>query len=101
MKIDTRMGAYADIRALVPAHAATLDAIRDLVHRTDPQGVEVASPGERSVWWSVAGNKMKDGYSYDMPHGAHVKITSVEDVARPEIAALVHAAVEERRGAVG
>ena len=83
MRIDTRLGVYADIRALVPAHAATLDAIRDLVHRIDPDGVEVASPGERSVWWPVSGNKMKDGYAYAMPHARHVNLGFFQGVNLP------------------
>jgi hypothetical protein len=84
MRIDARLGTYEQIAALVPRHAPVLDAIRATVHRLDPEGVEVASPGERSVWRSTAGAKMKDGYAYAMPHARHVNLGFFRGVALPD-----------------
>jgi hypothetical protein len=127
MRIDPRLGTYDDVRALIPAHGATLDAVRALVAELHTDTIEVASPRERSVWWGWGGGKMKEGYAYAMPHAGHVnigffqgtalpdpeglltgtgkslrhvKITDAAQVARPAIRALLIAARDERRAAL-
>ncbi len=90
--------------------------------------MEVVRLGDGAATYGVGPRKMKEGYAYIMPHknwvnlgfyqGAvladpagimegtgkklrHVKVRSVEDAGRPEIRALVVAALAERRQALG
>ncbi|ROT98982.1 DUF1801 domain-containing protein [Histidinibacterium lentulum] len=124
--LDTRLGTFEDVAAKVPAHRPLLEAIRALVARHAPGAVESASAREGSVWWGMGGNKMKDGFAWAMPHKAHVnfgfmqgahlpdpqgrldgtgkslrhvKLRTPAEVEDPALAALLDAAVAERRAA--
>jgi hypothetical protein len=84
MRIDPRLGTFAEVAAAAPGHAATLGAIRALVAALHPDAVEVAATRERSVWWGWGPGKMKDGYVYAMPHKDHVNLGFFRGVDLPD-----------------
>ncbi|MCB9679119.1 MAG: DUF1801 domain-containing protein [Alphaproteobacteria bacterium] len=111
-----------------PALRPLVHALRAVVHEVHPEAVEVVRLGDRAVSWGVGPKKMKEGHSYALPYkswvnlgfyqgaslpdpagllegtGAsmrHVKIRTVEDAQRPEVRALLAAAVAERKAATG
>ncbi|NAZ35615.1 DUF1801 domain-containing protein [Rubellimicrobium sp. CFH 75288] len=121
-------GRFEDIVALAPQHEALLRVIRSLVEAVHPEAVEMASPGEKAVYWGWGGAKMSEAYAYAIPHKAHVnlgffrgtslpdpegllegtgkalrhvKLRQPGDLDRPGLRALLEAARDERRDALG
>lgn len=115
---------FRDIVALQPQHAALLEAIRSLVLRLHPDGVEVSRPGDRAVSWGLGPRKMSEAYAYAMPFRAHVNLgfyrgahlpdpdgllkgtgkalrhvslRHAEEVGSPALASLVAEAIEEQK----
>ncbi len=128
MRADTRLGTFADLAAAHPGQAPTLLAVRALVAEVHPDACEAASLREASVWWGWGEAKMRAGYAYARPFAAHtnlgffqgtalpdpeqrlrgtgralrhVTLTAPEDVTAPAIRALLVAARDERRDALG
>ncbi len=125
MKTDNRLGTFEQIADLFPADSARIAyAIRDLLISLDQQVFEVPRLGEKTTTYGVGPSKMKQAYCYIMPqksyvnlgffHGAnlpdrdkllegtgksirHIKIRSFEDLARPEILAMITDAIEDRK----
>lgn len=122
------IGTFEDIVALAPAHEALLRALRALALELHPGLVEVARPGDRAVSWGWGPKKMSEAYAYALPYanhvnlgfykgaalpdpagrlkgtGAalrHVSLTSADQVLDPSIRALMEAARQERRAALG
>jgi hypothetical protein len=122
------IGTFEDIVRLAQQHEAVLRALRRLAVSLHPELVEVARPGDRAVSWGHGPKKMSEAYAYALPYEKHVNLgfyqgatladpagllkgtgkalrhhslSSAEEVDRPEIRALMVAAREERRMALG
>ncbi|PZU49013.1 MAG: hypothetical protein DI568_06365 [Sphingomonas sp.] len=114
--------------ALAPAQEAVLRALRALAFELHPGLVEVSRPGDRAVSWGWAAKKMSEAYAYALPYRSHVnlgfyrgaalpdpdgllrgtgkamrhvQVRDIKDVAAPGLRALMLAAREERRVALG
>jgi hypothetical protein len=101
-------------------------AVRDLVYDVYPETVEVVWPRQGSIGWGVGPKKMSEHFCYLLPFRQHVtlgfyygaeladpagllrsgtgnaamrslKITSADDVRRPELRALIEEAVRDIR----
>jgi hypothetical protein len=110
-----------------PDVAAIAASLRSLILALHPKCVEVARPGDRAVSFGCGTRKMSEAYVYLMPQqhrvnlgfyqGAklddlgnslegsgkalrHVKVGSLDEAARPELRALIEAAIAERRATV-
>lgn len=93
-----------------------------------PDAVETAPRRERSVWWGWGPRKVREGCAHVVPHRGHVNLGSFQgvslpdpdgliegtglalrhvelrapdDVAGPAVRALLEAARDERRAALG
>ena len=113
--------------ATEPHVAPTARALREVVLAGCPDAVEVVRLGDGAASYGVGPKKMSEAHVYVMPlrdrvnlgfyHGValpdpagllegtgkrlrHVKVRSVADARRPEIAALIAAALAERRTAL-
>lgn len=102
---------------------ATAAAVRALVHRLDPDVVEVVWPHQGTVGWGVGPRKMSEHYAYLTVHAHHVnlgfyrgasladphgllggpgkqmrsmRLDAPADVDRPAVADLLRAARKER-----
>lgn len=102
--------------------------LREVILEGFPQAVEVVRLGDRAANYGVGPKKMSESHVYVMPqqeyvnlgfyHGAglpdpegllegtgarmrHVKVRSVEDAGSPAVRALIAAALDERRSALG
>lgn len=122
------IGTFEDIVALAPTHEALLRRLRAMAMELHPGLVEVARPGDRAVSWGWGPKKMSEAYAYALPYtghvnlgfyrgaflpdpasrlkgtGAalrHVSLKTVEELSDPAIRALMLAAREERRVALG
>ncbi|WP_294250527.1 DUF1801 domain-containing protein [uncultured Sphingomonas sp.] len=122
------IGTFDQIVALAPRHDALLRALRALAFDLHPGLFEVSRPGDRAVSWGWGPKKMSDAYACALPYrdhvnlafyrGAdlpdlagllrgtgksmrHVPLTAPEEVDAPAIRALLVAAREERRLALG
>lgn len=122
------IGSFDDIVALAPAQEAVLRALRALAFELHPCLVEVSRPGDRAVSWGWGAKKMSEAYAYALPYRSHVnlgfyrgaalpdpdgllrgtgkamrhvQVRDIEDVAVPGLRALMLAAREERRVALG
>ena len=109
-----------------PALRPIMLGLRDMVFEIDPKVCEVVRLGDRAATYGVGPKKMSQGYCYIMPHknwinlgffqGAHlldsaallegsgknmrhVKIHTLDEVGRIEVATLVRAARVERLAA--
>jgi len=123
-----QIGTFEDIIALAPQHEAVLHALRALAQELHPEAVEVARPGDRAVSWGWGPKKMSEAYAYALPYAAHVNlgfyrgaalpdptgllqgtgkamrhlaVRQVAEIAAPAIRALLIAARDERRAALG
>ncbi|MCP4868141.1 MAG: DUF1801 domain-containing protein [Proteobacteria bacterium] len=125
---DPTFGAFADLLAITaePTRPITT-ALRELVLDVDRDTVEVVRLGDRASTFGVGPKKMSEGYAYVLPYskwvnlgfykgawledpaglmqgtGAkmrHIKVRSVDEVGRPEVRALVVAALAERKAAL-
>lgn len=129
MKTDSRLGTFEDVlHTTTPALAGIARYMRLLIEELHPDAVEVPRPGEPTVAYGIGPKKMSEAYAYLGPqraslnlgfyHGAalpdpagllegtgkalrHVKLTTLEQAARPEVRALLVAAREERQQALG
>lgn len=99
-------------------------ALRETVFEVDRNACEVVRLGDRAATYGVGPRKMLDGYAYILPYkgwvnlgfyqgvdladpnellegtGArmrHVKIRSIDDAKRPEVRALIEAALARRK----
>ena len=103
-------------------------ALRETVFEVDQNACEVVCLGDRPAAYGVGPRKMIDGYAYILPYKGwanlgfyqgvgladpkellevtdakmrHVKIRSVDDAKRPEVRALIKAALARRRETLG
>ena len=110
-----------------PHVTPTARALREVVLAGFPEAVEVVRLGDGAASYGVGPKKMSESHVYVMPlrdrvnlgfwHGValpdpaglldgtgkrmrHVKVRSVEDARRPAVAALIAAALAERRAAL-
>ena len=104
------------------------NALRETIFEVDQNTCEVVRLGDRAATYGVGPRKMIDGYAYILPYkkwvnlgfyqgvdladptgllegtGAkmrHVKIRSVDDAKRPDVRALIRAALAKRRVTLG
>lgn len=128
MRIDDRLGRFEEVVAGAGGLAPILTALRGLVEELHPDAVESASRREQTVSWGFAGGKMKAGYACARAfaahgnlgffHGVHlpdpeallqgtgkalrhVKLRTPEEALSPTVRALLTAARDERRAALG
>ena len=103
-------------------------ALRGIILEVDPNVCEVVRLGDRAATYGVGPRKMKDGYTYILPHkswvnlgfyqgvdlmdsegllegtGAkmrHVKIRSLDEARRPAVRALIQGAFKRRIASQG
>ncbi len=128
MQTDTRLGTFEDVIANANDDVKAIAlGLRNLIITLDPNAYEVPRPGEKAASYGAGPKKMSEAYVYIMPlkdtvnlgffHGAnlkdpknllkgtgakmrHVKIRSLTDVKRAEIAALIQDAMRERKTAL-
>lgn len=121
-------GTFEQIVAIEPRHAHLLCAVRERVRELHPGVVEVARPGDRAVSWGWGPKKMSEAYVFAQPYkhhvnlgfyrGAilpdpqgrlqgsgkalrHVSLTRIEQLDDLAVRALLLAARDERREALG
>ncbi len=102
--------------------------MKQVIEEIDPNTCEVVRLGDRAATYGVGPKKMKEGYVYVLPHtswvnlgfyqGAflddpegllegtgkklrHIKIKSLEQTNQAAVKALIQAALEERKTAIG
>lgn len=125
---NTKYGTFDDLMARVdPKIEQICRRLRDLILRLDPGAVEVVRLGDNAASFGLGPKKMSEAYAYIMPkstyvnlgfyNGAaladpaaliegtgkrlrHVKIRSIEDVARPAVRQLLESAKVERKQAL-
>lgn len=122
------IGTFDQIVSQAPQHAELLHQVRGLVMALHPTCIEVARPGDRAVSWGWGPRKMSEAYACALPYAGHVNlafyrgamlpdpmgmlrgtgkamrhvsITQAAQVGHPAIRALLIAAREERRDALG
>ena len=124
-----RIGTFDDLLEMTaePLRPVAV-ALRDAIVRLHPEVSEVVRLGDRAATYGVGPRKMVEGYAYIMPHAGwinlgfyrgasladpegllegtgaamrHVKVRSVDESARDGLLALLAAALEERRAALG
>ena len=126
---QARFGTIDDLLQMTPeAFRPIVGALREVIYQIDPNVCEVVRLGDRAATYGLGPRKMIDGYAYILPHkrwvnlgfyqgvaladpgglldgtGAkmrHVKIRSLEDARRPEVQALIEAALAKRRETLG
>lgn len=129
MAEETRLGTFDQLIDLAPTPLRpVVRRLRELVLDVHPQAVEVVRLGDRAATYGLGPKKMSEGYAYILPYerwvnlgffqgaglpdpeallegtGArmrHVKVRTEVVVDSPAVRALVAAAVEERRLALG
>lgn len=129
MNTITRMGTFdAVVKGATKDVGEICWALRALIAGLHPDSLEVPRPGEPSSAYGFGEKKMSEAYAYIMPqkthanlgfyHGAaiarqhpllegtgkslrHVKVRSVAIAQSEEIKAVLLAAIEERRTALG
>jgi hypothetical protein len=128
--MDTaKFGSFDDLLDIsAPSQHAAMKRLREIILEVDPAACEVVRLGDRAATYGVGPKKMSEGYAYIMPFASwvnlgfykgtdlpdpegllegtgnklrHVKIRSLDAVERPAIRALLAAALEERRIALG
>lgn len=127
-RLGTFEDLLAEMPAETAPHVAdTMRAVRAVVLAGLPDAVEVVRLGDRAASYGVGPKKMSESHVYLMPrkgyatlgfwHGValpdpaglldgtgkrmrHVKLHGVAEAERPEVAALIAAALEERRAAL-
>ena len=122
---QARIGIIDDLLEITPeALRPIVNTLREIIFQINPTVCEVVRLGDRAATYGVGPRKMIDGYAYILPHkqwvnlgfyqgvaladsgkllegtGAkmrHVKIRSLEDAQRPQVRALIEAALAKRR----
>ena len=129
MQSDTGRGTFADVIHNSPATMAAIAyQLRDLIAEIYPDVVEIPKPAEQHVAYATGRGKANQIFGYICPmaqyvrlgfyYGGslpdpegllvgsgkrlrHVKLYTTAEVERPAIHALIEAAVQERRQALG
>ena len=129
MNTITRMRSFKDVVKGASKDVGEICwALRKLISKLHPDATEVPRPGEPSAAYGYGGKKMSEAYAYIMPqkayanlgfyHGAniastdsllegtgktlrHIKVHSIAMAQSAEIRAVLKAAMEERRTALG
>lgn len=126
---ETRSGTFDELMAQTEVRMRPIARrLRKVVLSVDPGAVEVVRLGDRAATYGLGPKKMSEGYVYVLPYpgwvnlgfykgvilpdpggllegsGAqmrHVKVRSLDAASSPAIRALVEAARDERRAALG
>ena len=126
---ETRFGTFDELMAETPAPLQPIARrLREIVLEIQADAVEVVRLGDRAATYGLGPKKMSEGYCYVLPYSAwvnlgfyqgsqlpdpggllegtgaklrHVKIRSLDAAEAPAVRALVLAALEERRDALG
>ncbi len=129
MNTITRMGSFEDVIKASSGEVSDIcRALRALIAELHPDAIEVPRPGEPSAAYGYGEKKMSEAYAYIMPqktyanlgfhHGAsiaatgsllegtgktlrHIKVRTIAMAQSAEIRAVLLAAKEERRKALG
>ena len=122
----TKFGNFTDLLDLTEENLRPIVvALRTVILEIDPNACEIVRLGDRAATYGIGPKKMKEGYTYILPHkswvnlgfykGAsledssgllegtgknmrHIKIHSVEDTEKMEIKKLIKLALDERKG---
>mgnify|MGYP001814984199 CR=1 FL=1 len=126
---ETRFGTFDELMAeTVGALQPIARRLREIVLEVHPEAEEVVRLGDRAATYGLGPRKMSEGYCYVLPYTAwvnlgfyqgallpdpegvlegtgarlrHVKIRSLDAADAPAVRALVMAALNERRSALG
>lgn len=126
---ETRFGTFGELMEQAePTMRPIAIRLREVVLTVHSQAVEVVRLGDRAATYGLGPRKMSEGYCYVLPYSAwvnlgfyqgsqlpdpggllegtgaklrHVKIRSLDAAEAPAVRALVLAALEERRDALG
>lgn len=126
---DATQGTFDELLQIArPPLRSIMERLREIILDVDPETCEVVRLGDHAATYGVGPKKMSEGYVYILPQttwvnlgfykGAdlldpqgllegtgttmrHVKIRSADDVKPRAVRALIWAAVEERRQALG
>ena len=123
--MTAKIGTWDEIFSPHPDHLqAIATSLRDLIRAADRQAFEEARTGDNAYHFGAGPRKMADGYAYLMPQkdrinlgfyqGAslpdpagllegtgkslrHIKIRSLDQAHSPDVAALITAAIADKR----
>ncbi len=126
---ETKFGTFSELLGMTPESLQPIMVeLKNIITEIDPDTVEVVRLGDRAATYGVGPQKMKQGYTYILPHKSwvnlgffrggslhdpkgllegtgknmrHVKIRSMEAAANEDLKALIRLALEERRTALG
>ncbi len=126
---DAKFGTFEDLMAMTAEGMQPIaEALRALTLEVDPDATEVVRLGDRAATYGVGPKKMSEGYVYVLPYSKHVnfgfykgaalddpaellegtgakmrhvKVRTLDAASRPELRALVQAALSERKEALG
>lgn len=126
---ETKFGSFADLMEITTTDMRPIaERLREVIFDVDADAVEVVRLGDRAATYGLGPKKMSEGYVYVLPHknwvnlgfykGAelpdpagllegtgkklrHIKTRSLADADRPEARALISAALDERKQALG
>ncbi|MCP9929223.1 DUF1801 domain-containing protein [Cyanobium sp. AMD-g] len=129
MNSITRLGTFQEVVMAASKDVAEICwALRGLISELHPDSTEVPRPGEPSAAYGYGEKKMSEAYAYIMPqktyanlgfyHGAsitsidsllegtgkalrHIKVRNIAMAQSAEVRAVLLAAMEERRKALG
>ena len=121
----TKFGTFPDLLSITEENLRPiLSELRKVIFTIDPDACEVVRLGDRAATYGIGPQKMKEGYTYILPHKSwvnlgffqgstltdphgvmegtgkkmrHIKIHSIEDTARIEIHDIIKKALAERK----
>lgn len=123
-----KLGTFDDLVKIAhPSQQPAIKRLREIILAIHPDACEVVRLGDRAATYGLGPKKMSEGYVYILPNDSwvnlgfykgtdlpdprgllegtgarmrHVKIHSLADAERPDIQALIRAAIEERKKAL-
>lgn len=126
---ETKFGTFSELLGMAPESLQPIMVeLKNIITEIDPDTVEVVRLGDRAATYGVGPQKMKQGYTYILPHKSwvnlgffrggslddpkgllegtgknmrHVKIHSLEAAGNDDLKSLIRLALEERRTALG
>lgn len=126
---ETKFGTFSELLGMTPESLQPIMVeFKNIITEIDPDTVEVVRLGDRAATYGVGPQKMKQGYTYILPHKSwvnlgffrggslddpkgllegtgknmrHVKIHSLEAAGNDDLKSLIRLALEERRTALG
>lgn len=125
---ETKFGTFSDLLEITPESLRPIVIeLKNIITAIDPDTVEVVRLGDRAATYGVGPQKMKQGYTYILPHKSwvnlgffrggslddpkgllegtgknmrHVKIRSLEAAGNDDIKELILSSLQERKKAL-